>query len=123
MKRTILYVDDEDVNLFLFQHTMDAHFNIITAESGADGLEILASNDEIVAVVSDMSMPEMNGVEFITTAKSKLPDLYYVILTGYSFNQEIKDAVESGLVSGFFTKPYDVDELQVAINKLVKEAS
>jgi len=119
MKRTILYVDDEDVNLFLFQHTMDEHFTIQTAASGEEGLGILEGSDEIVAVVSDMSMPEMNGVEFIGLAKSKRPDLFYIILTGYSFNQEIQDAVKSGLVAQFFTKPYDVNELQEAINKLV----
>ncbi len=123
MKRTILYVDDEDVNLFLFQHTMDSHFNILTASSGAEGLDILESNEEIVAVVSDMSMPEMDGVEFIGTAKPKFPKLYYLILTGYSFNQEIKDAVDSGMVSGFFTKPFEVDELQGAINTLVDQSS
>jgi len=116
MKKTILYVDDEEVNLFLFENTMNLHFHVVTASSGVRALEILNENNKIMALVSDMSMPEMNGVELIEIAKSKYPELSFYILSGYSFNQEIKKAVESGLVSKFFTKPYNVDELQKAIN-------
>ena len=119
MKPTILYVDDEDVNLFLFSHTMDEHYNVLTAISGPEGLKVLSENKDIVAVISDMRMPHMDGVEFIEKAKSEFKDLFYFILTGYSFNEQIEKALESGLINNSFTKPFDVDELSGAINQLV----
>lgn len=121
MKPTILYVDDEDVNLFLFSHTMDEHFNVLTAISGPEGLNMLGQNKDIVAVISDMRMPHMDGVEFIEKAKADFNDLFYFILTGYSFNEQIEKAIESGLINNSFTKPFDVDELSGAINQLMTQ--
>jgi response regulator RpfG family c-di-GMP phosphodiesterase len=122
MKPTILYVDDEDVNLFLFSHTMDEHYNVLTAVSGPEGLNVLDQNsNNVVAVISDMRMPHMDGLDFIEKAKAKYESLFYFILTGYSFNEQIEKAVETGLIDNSFTKPFDVDELSGAINELMSQ--
>lgn len=68
----ILYVDDEQLNLQLFATVFKKKFNVITAESGLEGLEKLDKNKDICIVISDMRMPEMNGIEFINTAKKKI---------------------------------------------------
>ena len=81
----ILYVDDEDMNLFLFKSNFGKKYPVFTANSGPEGLKVLEENDDkIIVVISDMSMPGMNGVEFIMKAQQKYPLIGYFILTGCS---------------------------------------
>ena len=71
-KTTILYVDDEEINLFIFEQTFQDDYKVFTANSGEEGLKQLDNHAEsILVVISDMRMPNMNGVEFITQAKAK----------------------------------------------------
>jgi len=115
---TILYVDDEDVNLFLFERTFESTYKVLTARSGDEGLEKLhAHNGEIIVVISDMRMPEMNGIEFITQAKNEFENIAYFILTGFAHNDEIDTALKSGLIRKFFTKPYEISEIETAIDE------
>jgi two-component system response regulator (stage 0 sporulation protein F) len=69
---TILYVDDEQVNLRIFEINFRKRYNVITAVSGEQGLEKLEENGDIIVVVSDMKMPGMNGIEFIKKAREKI---------------------------------------------------
>jgi len=65
---TVLYVDDEPINLELFKMSFRRVFNVIVAESGPQGLEVLQNTNGIKAVISDMKMPNMSGLEFIQKA-------------------------------------------------------
>lgn len=116
-KYTILYVDDEPINLHLFKLNLKKQYNIFTALSGKAGLEILKNNPEINVVVSDMKMPEMNGIEFIKIAKSNFPNLYYFILTGFDITDEIKAAIEEKLIIKYFRKPFNINDIKNTINK------
>ncbi|NOQ26159.1 MAG: response regulator [Bacteroidales bacterium] len=116
-KYTILYVDDEPINLHLFNLHLKKQYNIFTALSGKVGLEILKNNIEINVVVSDMKMPEMNGIEFIKIAKSNFPNLYYFILTGFEVTDEIKTAIEENLIVKYFRKPFNINDIKNTINK------
>ncbi len=67
---TILYVDDEQTNLVLFEYSFKDLYNVITANSGEEGLLKLKDyKDDIIVVISDMRMPKMNGIEFIIEAR------------------------------------------------------
>ena len=79
-KTTLLYVDDEIINLVLFQANFEDSFNVITAESGKQGLTILDKASNVQIVISDMRMPEMNGIDFIKLAKTKFPKVIFFIL-------------------------------------------
>lgn len=114
-KKTLLYIDDEYINLQLFSLNLRKKYNIITAESGIKGLEILRNNSEINVVISDLKMPNMNGLEFIQQAKVDFPDLKYFITSGFDSNQEILDALKDGLILKFFHKPYNVSEIESGI--------
>ncbi|HPJ46571.1 MAG TPA: response regulator [Tenuifilaceae bacterium] len=121
-KITILYVDDEPINLLLFSQMFDSRYNIITAESGYVGLNLIERNPDICIVISDMKMPGMNGIEFITIAKKQYSNIHFYILTGYDITPEIEDAIESGLISKYFQKPFKMGEIELAIsNKLNTE--
>ena len=81
-KITVLYIDDEPINLMLFEEIFSQNYEIITAGSGSEGLKILQSNPLIKVVISDMKMPVMNGIDFNSKAKTEFPDIVYFILTG-----------------------------------------
>ena len=119
-KVTILYVDDEEVNLFLFRKSFQGKYSILTATSGGDGLEVLKDHgDEIIVVISDMRMPVMTGVEFINKAKQLHSNIVYFILTGFEYNDEIDQALHSNLIQKFFTKPFNFNEIDEAISLVV----
>lgn len=117
---TVLYVDDEKINLFLFQSAFQSKYNVITAISAMEGLQKLEfHHDEIIVVISDMHMPSMDGIEFIEEAKSKYHNIVYFILTAFDYNDRIHEALETKLIQKFFTKPFNVTEIETAINNAV----
>jgi len=118
---TILYVDDESLNLMVFKTILKTNYNIITAESGFEGLEELSGNPDIRIVITDMRMPGMSGLEFITIAKEKYPDILFCMLTGYEITEEIKAAMESNLIYKYFQKPFKTAEINSAIWSVLNE--
>ncbi len=116
-KRKILYVDDEQINLLLFEANLKDKFEIILAESAMNALKIIAGNKDIDVVISDMKMPFMNGVAFIKKAKFELPGAKYYILTGYGMTDEIKEAIDEGIILRKFDKPFKINEIISEIEK------
>jgi len=118
---TILYVDDEPINLMLFKVILGKKFNVITASSGSEGLKIMIENKYIAGVVSDMRMPGMNGIEFIRLAKNIFPDIFYFILTGYDITPEISNALKEKLINKYFQKPFNDLEMETAIREAIRK--
>ena len=115
-RKTVLYVDDEEVNLFLFEKRFGKKINVMTSTSGTEALKMLEDNaDSIDVVISDMRMPEMSGIEFITSAKGSFENIQYYILTGYEYSPELEAARNSNLITNLFTKPLDFDQISEAI--------
>ncbi len=113
---SILYVDDEPMNLMLFNINFKKKYNVITALSGEEGLEKLAENSQIRVVISDMKMPGMNGIEFIFQAKKNYPNIIFYILTGYDITSEIAQALKDKLINQYFSKPFNIEEIDRAIS-------
>lgn len=116
----LLYVDDEQINLMLFQNIFKKKYTVIIAESGFKGLEILQKEEEIKVIISDMKMPGMNGLEFIQKAKEKFPNILFFILTGYDITPEIQKSLENGLISKYFQKPFNMKEIDETITQELK---
>ncbi|TGK79336.1 response regulator [Leptospira bourretii] len=110
-KRKLLYVDDEILNLYLFRDYFKNEFEVIVAKSGKEAIEELSENLDVQFVISDMRMPEMNGLEFITEAKNIRPNITYCILTGYDLTPEIQTAIIEKKVARYFSKPFDPTEI------------
>jgi response regulator RpfG family c-di-GMP phosphodiesterase len=108
-------VDDEPTNLKLFELNFRKKFDVLTALSGDEGLEILKNNNSILVVISDMKMPGMNGVEFIKKAKASFPHIRYYILTGFDITEEIADALNENLIQKYFRKPFNMNEIERSI--------
>ncbi len=112
----ILYVDDEPINLKLFQLRFGKKFNIITANNGSEALQHLSNAENINVVISDFCMPQMSGLELISKAKSQFPNIGYYLLTASYQSDDIDDAVKSGLIANYFRKPFNTFEIEHALN-------
>ena len=117
----ILYVDDEKTNLMLFDLNYNDKYRVLLAESGMRGLDIYAQNPDVKLVISDMKMPVMNGIEFITKIKEINPDANCYILTGYSINEEIRDFMSQGHIIDCITKPLNFVQFETEINKFIAD--
>jgi two-component system response regulator (stage 0 sporulation protein F) len=118
---TILYIDDEPINLMLFVMNFKKEFNVITGKTGEEGLDKLRTISGIHVVISDMKMPGMNGIEFINKARADFPDIVYFILTGYDISDEIDEALNNKVIHRFFRKPFDMKEIRFAIQEALNQ--
>jgi len=119
-KPTILYVDDELMNLKAFAINLDKSYDILMGEDGLQGLEILEMNPQVSIVVSDMRMPKIDGLEFIRRARELFPNKSYYILTGYGLNDEIQSALDQGLIKKYFSKPFDLEAIEAEFEEVLK---
>lgn len=111
----ILYVDDEEHNLISFAATFRKEYRIHTAINGYDALEIMRKND-VKLVITDQRMPEMTGIQFLEKMAPEFPDTIRMILTGFSDIEVIIEAINSGRVFRYITKPWDENELRMTID-------
>jgi two-component system, response regulator, stage 0 sporulation protein F len=114
-KISVLYVDDEPINLKVFELGLRNRFSIHTALSGLEGLEILRKEPDIRAVISDMRMPVMDGLEFIEAAKNEFPKLVFFIYTGYGICDRIAQALDNNLLHKYFRKPTSFNDIESSI--------
>jgi len=114
----ILYVDDEENNLNSFRAALRRNYNIYTAVSGDEGMELLSKYD-IHVVVTDQRMPNMTGVQFLQHIPSDLDNIR-IILTGFSDMESIIEAINTGKVYRYITKPWDKDELKITIDNAIE---
>jgi response regulator RpfG family c-di-GMP phosphodiesterase len=121
---TILYVDDEDINLFIFDRSFSSQYTVITANSGEQGLKKLAEHSQdIVVVISDIRMPDMDGLTFIRKARETFDNISYYILTAFNYNKEIDKAVQDKVIEKYFTKPFDVDSIRTEVDRVLLRRS
>ncbi|MFP4557503.1 MAG: response regulator [Bacteroidales bacterium] len=119
-RQTILYVDDEVLNLELFEINLADKFDVITAISGKEALQILNQRKDISVVISDLKMPNLNGIDFIKLAKEQHPHVAYYLLTGYDTTPEIAHAIESNLISGCLSKPFNITAIEQSVENAIK---
>jgi class 3 adenylate cyclase len=118
-KFPILFVDDEEYNLVAFKATFREDYDIYTAQSGKEALEIIKGR-EIGLIITDQRMPEMTGVELLEKILPKYPDAVRIILTGYSDVEAIVSAINNGNVFRYITKPWDERELKMTIENALR---
>jgi CheY-like chemotaxis protein len=119
-KPKMLVVDDEPDNLDLLYRTFRRDFNVLRAESGVVALEILAAEGEVAVIISDQRMPEMKGTEFLSKTVPQFPDTMRIILTGFTDVEDLVEAINSGQVYKYITKPWDPNELKAVVQRAVE---
>ncbi len=116
LKRKLLYIDDEPINLELFALTFKKFYDIVVAQSGEEGLSLLTKNKDIRLVISDMRMPKMDGLEFIQKAKELNHSRIFFLLSGYNLTEEIQSYINNGIVKAYFQKPLRREQILQTID-------
>jgi len=115
----ILYVDDIDNNLILFEVIFKEFYDVSIANSGKKALELL-SQKSFAVLISDQSMPEMSGTELLEITKEKYPDTMRFILTAYTDYKTVVDSINKGEIYGFFNKPFNTEAVKMALDKAIE---
>lgn len=117
MNRTLLIVDDEpNVTSSLNRQLRRDGYAICAANSGQAGLKLLKEND-IGVVLSDLMMPEMDGITFLELVKQARPDVVLMLLTGHGSMNNAMAAINRLQIFGYLTKPWSFEELRGTIAK------
>ena len=115
MKGKVLLVDDDSMVLAGLKRHLRNQFRIETALSGEEGLKRVEKNGPYAVIVSDFSMPGMNGIEFLCRVKETDPDSVRMMLTGSADMSTAIQAVNEGSIFQFHPKPCPADTLGKAI--------
>jgi response regulator RpfG family c-di-GMP phosphodiesterase len=123
----ILFVDDEEHILSALRRLfLEEDYEILTARSGKEALDLLQVN-EVAVIVSDQSMPGMTGAEFLEQARRLSPDSGRLVLTGHADMMLAMEAINKGGAQRYILKPWNNDDLIAAVrwaveaNRLVRE--
>jgi two-component system NtrC family response regulator len=115
---TILIVDDEKNYPFILGAVLEEEgFEILTANSGQQALEILRSSD-VDLVLTDMKMPSMNGIELLEHIKRMNKDYPVIMMTAYGTVDKAVEAMQKGAYS-YILKPFDNQRLVIYVNKAI----
>ena len=115
----ILYVDDENINLRSFRSLFRRKYQIFTALSGNEALEIL-EQEPIDILVTDQIMPNMTGLELLKIVSDKYPSIMLMILTGYSEMAVIKEAINECGVYSYLNKPWEKELLERTFDRALE---
>ncbi|HEB75706.1 MAG TPA: response regulator [Nitrospirae bacterium] len=117
----ILCVDDERNVLRAIERLfLDDDYEIITAASGDEGLDVLREVSPVQIVLSDYRMPGMNGVDFLKEVCEHWPETVRIVLSGYADTAAVVSAINEGRIYKFIPKPWNDDELKVTISNAIE---
>ncbi len=116
---TILVVDDEESLREICKDALkDEGYEVLQAENGQDALNVIMSND-IDLVISDLRMPEMNGLQLLEKIKEKNLDLDFLVMTGFATIETAVECMKMG-AADYLPKPFNINHLLVKVNKVVR---
>ena len=117
----ILFVDDEVNVLDSMRRQLRKRYDIVTALSGREALEKMKTDGPFALVVSDMRMPEMDGIQLLKEIKDLYPDTIRMMLTGNNDQETATEAVNQGQIFRFLTKPCSMGLLTTSIALAVRQ--
>jgi len=114
----LLYVDDEEKALKYFRMAFEAKFAVFTATTAEEGLKILRREQgRITIVISDQRMPGMQGAEFLGLVREEHPHVVRILGTAFSDLPSAIQAVNTGHIYQYVTKPWDVRDLGMVLQR------
>jgi len=119
MTYKIMIVDDEPANLRVLERLFRPDYQVVTACSGAEALVLLEQHD-IALLISDQRMPAMTGIELMTKTVAIRPQMVKILLTGYTDVGALIEALNSGLVYRYLTKPWNNDDLRLTVSRALE---
>jgi len=121
MNKRILFVDDEKNLLEGYKRNLRKEYEVSIATSGKEALKMISENLPFSVIISDMRMPEMDGVEFLSKVKEIRPDTTRMLLTGYADVESAINVINEGNIFRFLTKPCTIPIIKRMINDAINQ--
>lgn len=121
MSKKILFVDDDANILSSYQRQLRKEFTMDIALGGEPALAMIQEKGPYAVIVSDMQMPGMNGIEFLTKVEAKAPDTVRIMLTGNADQKTAVEAVNRGHIFRFLTKPCEIEAMTQTLRAGLKQ--
>jgi len=118
----LLVVDDDAMVLRAFERTFRRRYEVLTASSGAAALAALEER-EVDVLVTDFSMPVMNGIDLLQAVVARHPTVARLMLTAYADVPEVVALKQQGLVSAVLMKPWSREEVEGAVTRALRLAA
>ncbi len=121
-KLKLMVVDDEPNNLDLLYRTFRRQFKVFRAENASLAMEIMEAEGEMAIIISDQSMPDMTGIQFLIKTKDSFPDTVRILLSGYA-EEQINSQVDEMQQADIFkcvTKPCSPQELKDVVQECLE---
>lgn len=115
----LLLVEDNEELLFLMEKILSKHYHVLIAKDGLEALNVIKDN-EIDIIISDVMMPEMDGLEFCRTLKSNLETSHIpiILLTAKNTVEDRIECYNAG-ADGYISKPFELKILEARINNFI----
>ncbi len=120
MSAQVLLVDDEQNVLSALRRGLRGRFELETAEGGPTALEMIRDRGPYAVVVTDMRMPEVDGLDVLSSVRKSHPDTVRVMLTGNADQKTAVDAVNEGAIFRFLNKPCPAEILGNTIEEALR---
>ncbi len=117
----LLYIeDDSSQRENAAQSLREQGFDVLTAASGSDGIDVLRKQG-VDVVICDLNMPRMNGLQVLKHVKQEFPDLPVIIMTARGTVKNAVEAIQQGAVD-FALKPFEVHKMAITAKKAIESA-
>jgi response regulator RpfG family c-di-GMP phosphodiesterase len=116
MTYKLMIVDDEPANLRLLERLFSRDFECLTASSGAEAIRMLEQHD-VAILLSDQRMPGMTGIDLLRHTARLRPHMVRILVTGYTDVEVLEEAINSGLVYMYVTKPWNNEDLKLKVSR------
>jgi signal transduction histidine kinase len=118
--KIVLFVDDEpEIRRSIERELKHENFQLLVAESGKEALSVM-SRHEVHVVLTDLSMPGMSGIELLEQTAVTFPDTIRLILSGVKDRASLYQAMNTGNIYRYITKPWNDVELKILISQALE---
>lgn len=119
--RVLVVDDEEDYRIVMSGHLRRKGYDVLTAEDGAEALQLLREEGDVEILVTDLMMPEMDGLELLDHAKEDDPYLEVVVISGAGTLESAISSMREGGAYDYLPKPLDtMDDLSLAVGRAVE---
>ena len=125
MSQKILVIDDDDMNRKVLEDMLeDEDYNVVMAEDGLEGLEVLKANPDTDVILLDRMMPRMTGMEFMTQFRrnEEWVNIPVIMQTAANQPKDVMEGNQSGIYY-YLTKPYEQETVISLIKAAIEERS
>jgi DNA-binding NtrC family response regulator len=116
VKPSIFYFDDEIVLLNIFREMFSDEYEVLTSTTLSEARRIISESAPDI-IISDWSMPEISGIEFLREAAQLCPHSFRIMLTGFAQVGDMLQEIVAGVIQLFISKPWDEEQMRKALER------